>query len=264
MSAHSFIVTELVVAGAAVVWAAMLPAAAYAAALPADRSAAQVFAFAVYALGSAICHQRDERSFHLFAEQFPVCARCTGLYAGAAIAAIWYVGLFRRRESGPGLSGVEGPRPGGVDGVPSKVAETGTARCCRSAAPMVALPVRMDDRRRAIQHGSGRNGDRVRRCRGLRHSGCGRFNKVNYRSVRDGVAEDFQTGALVLLCVAAWAIPGAGHLWLGRRAKGLVFLVAIPLMFAVGLALSGRLFPSTSASRSALQALADLGIGVAS
>jgi uncharacterized membrane protein len=38
----------------------------------------------LYALGSRICHQLPERSFHLFAVQLPVCARCTGLYAGAA------------------------------------------------------------------------------------------------------------------------------------------------------------------------------------
>jgi hypothetical protein len=56
-------------------------------------------------------------------------------------------------------------------------------------------------------------------------------------------AEDRQAGGLVLLCLAAWAIPGAGHLWLGRRAKGLIFLVALPLMFAIGLAVQGRIFP---------------------
>jgi uncharacterized membrane protein len=84
----------------AVVWAAMLPAAAYAAALTTDRPAAQLLAFAVYGFGGAICHQRDERSFHLFAEQLPVCARCTGLYAGAAIAAILYVWLARGPKSG--------------------------------------------------------------------------------------------------------------------------------------------------------------------
>jgi uncharacterized membrane protein len=78
----------------------MLPAAAYAAALTADRQAAQLFAFAVYGVGSAICHQRDERSFHLFAEQLPVCARCTGVYAGAAVAAISYFWIARRRTSG--------------------------------------------------------------------------------------------------------------------------------------------------------------------
>ena len=79
----------LVVAGAALLWAAALPAAAYAAAL--HSAPAQLFALAVYGLGGAICHQREDRSFHLFAEQLPVCARCTGLYAGAALAALWYV-----------------------------------------------------------------------------------------------------------------------------------------------------------------------------
>ena len=39
----------------------------------------------LYALGSRICHQRPERSFHLVAAQLPVCARCAGIYGGAAI-----------------------------------------------------------------------------------------------------------------------------------------------------------------------------------
>jgi uncharacterized membrane protein len=38
----------------------------------------------LYALGARICHQRPERSFHLFAAQLPVCARCVGIYSGAA------------------------------------------------------------------------------------------------------------------------------------------------------------------------------------
>ena len=33
----------------------------------------------------AICHQRPERSFFVFGTQMPVCARCTGLYVGAAL-----------------------------------------------------------------------------------------------------------------------------------------------------------------------------------
>src|SRR5262245_54450289 len=27
-----------------------------------------------------------------------------------------------------------------------------------------------------------------------------------------------------LICAAAWLVPGVGHLWLGRRQKGIVFL----------------------------------------
>jgi hypothetical protein len=76
-------------------------------------------------------------------------------------------------------------------------------------------------------------------------------------------AEETQTGWLVLLCLAAWAVPGAGHLWLGRRSKGLVFLIALPLMFAIGLAVHGRLFPfDVSEWLVCLAAVADVGIGL--
>jgi hypothetical protein len=76
-------------------------------------------------------------------------------------------------------------------------------------------------------------------------------------------AEDIQPGGLVLLCLAAWAIPGAGHLWQGRRFKGLAFLVAIPLMFAIGLAIDGRLFPfQLSEPLVALATLAHIGVGL--
>ena len=81
--------------------------------------------------------------------------------------------------------------------------------------------------------------------------------------MRATAAEETQSGGLVLLCLASWAIPGAGHLWLGRRHKGLIFLVALPLMFAIGLGLRGRLFPfDLSEPLVALAAVADFGIGV--
>jgi hypothetical protein len=52
-----------------------------------------------------------------------------------------------------------------------------------------------------------------------------------------------EPGTLVLLCLAAWIVPGAGHLWMGRRQKGIVFLLALPAMFLIGLLLKGRVFP---------------------
>jgi hypothetical protein len=66
-----------------------------------------------------------------------------------------------------------------------------------------------------------------------------------------------------LICALAWFIPGGGHLWLGRRQKGIVFLVTLPLMFALGLWLEGRLFPfELTQPLVALAAFADIGIGL--
>jgi hypothetical protein len=72
-----------------------------------------------------------------------------------------------------------------------------------------------------------------------------------------------EPGTLTLVCLAAWAVPGAAHLWLGRRQKGAVFLVALTLMFVSGLLLRGRIFPfELSEPLVALAAIADFGIGV--
>lgn len=80
--------------------------------------------------------------------------------------------------------------------------------------------------------------------------------------MRATTVERAQTGSVVLTCLAAWAIPGAGHLWHGRR-KGLIFLLGLPVMFVSGLALEGRLFPfDPSQPLVALAAIADVGVGL--
>jgi len=71
-----------------IAWAALLPLAPFAASQPAPAPLWYGLAFAVYAAGSFICHQLPARSFHTWAAQWPVCARCTGIYFGAAAAAI--------------------------------------------------------------------------------------------------------------------------------------------------------------------------------
>ena len=72
-----------------------------------------------------------------------------------------------------------------------------------------------------------------------------------------------ETNAAALVCAMAWAVPGAGHLWLGRIRKGTVFLIALPLMYATGLWLDGQIFSfDLSQPLVALAALADLGIGL--
>jgi uncharacterized membrane protein len=45
----------------------------------------------IFAVGSVICHQRPERSFFVDGHQFPVCARCTGLYLSAVVGLLGWV-----------------------------------------------------------------------------------------------------------------------------------------------------------------------------
>jgi len=72
---------------AAIAWAAALPLAAWIAARP-GASPLYALAVGVYAAGSIVCHQLPGRSFHLWGVQLPVCARCTGIYLGGAVAAM--------------------------------------------------------------------------------------------------------------------------------------------------------------------------------
>jgi hypothetical protein len=66
-----------------------------------------------------------------------------------------------------------------------------------------------------------------------------------------------------LVCVVSWLVPGAGHLMLGRREKGIIFFVALVAMFAIGLALNGRLATfDFSDPLVGLAAIANLGMGI--
>ena len=56
-------------------------------------------------------------------------------------------------------------------------------------------------------------------------------------STAENARSSAEPGTLALVCVVAWAVPGASHLWLGRRQKGFVFLVVLSAMFAIGLLL---------------------------
>ena len=48
------------------------------------------FAFKIYRAFGFFCHQIPERSFHLYGSKFAVCSRCTGIYAGIALAELAY------------------------------------------------------------------------------------------------------------------------------------------------------------------------------
>lgn len=50
----------------------------------------------VYGAASLVCHQRLERSFVFEGAQFPVCARCAGLYVSGALGTLLAWSAFPR------------------------------------------------------------------------------------------------------------------------------------------------------------------------
>jgi hypothetical protein len=83
------------------------------------------------------------------------------------------------------------------------------------------------------------------------------------KSTAAGARAAAEPGMLVWVCLAAWAVPGAGHLWLGRRQKAVIFFGALLAMFGLGLLLQGRIFPfEWSEPLVALAAVANLGLGI--
>jgi uncharacterized membrane protein len=53
------------------------------------------------AIGYAVCHRIDARSFHIGDRQLPLCARCTGEFYAAGVALIFQAFISRRRSKLP-------------------------------------------------------------------------------------------------------------------------------------------------------------------
>jgi hypothetical protein len=83
---------------AAVVWAVLVTAAPWLATAPVRAGGGAYLSASAYWLGALVCHQRPDRSFHTGAVQWPVCARCAGLYLSAAVGVVF---AWRRRRCGP-------------------------------------------------------------------------------------------------------------------------------------------------------------------
>jgi hypothetical protein len=97
--------------GASVAWFGALPLATLAASEPHPSTVVYLGAFFVYLAGGVLCHQLPARSFSLWGSQMPVCARCTGIYAGAAVTAIVAtVRTFCTRRGGPVCPAFARPR----------------------------------------------------------------------------------------------------------------------------------------------------------
>ena len=51
------------------------------------------------AIGYAVCHRLDPRSFHVDGRQLPLCARCSGMYLGAVLG-LTFLSLRYKHSAG--------------------------------------------------------------------------------------------------------------------------------------------------------------------
>ena len=85
---------------ASIAWAVLLVAVPFAVGQPHVSAMAAVLIAGVYAVGSLVCHQLPERSYHLWTAQMPVCARCAGIYFGAVLGAVAEARRIAKRGGG--------------------------------------------------------------------------------------------------------------------------------------------------------------------
>jgi hypothetical protein len=90
--------------------------------------------------------------------------------------------------------------------------------------------------------------------------------KINYPLVEGdkGLVENSASGiSPTIALIAGWLVPGAGHLLLGKWVRALLLMVSIICMFAIGIALKGKVYlPNTGEPLDMLGFAGDLGSGV--
>jgi hypothetical protein len=76
-------------------------------------------------------------------------------------------------------------------------------------------------------------------------------------------AQKITTLPPVLILIAGWLIPGAGHFLLKKWIRGTLIFVSIVAMFSIGLALKGKVYgPNTAELLDMLNFAGDLGAGL--
>jgi hypothetical protein len=66
-------------------------------------------------------------------------------------------------------------------------------------------------------------------------------------------------GRTLTAMLLAYLVPGAGHLYLGRRMRAITFFLIVVLLFVIGVAIDGDLYTIGQANGSVLRMLAALG-----
>ena len=113
------------------------------------------------AIGYAVCHRIDERSFHIGERQLPLCARCTGEFYAAAISLLFFAIVSPKRSGMPGWKlgaplllfflafGIDGSNsylyllkstaPGALDNIPNLYIPNNTLRLLTGSGMGIAL-----------------------------------------------------------------------------------------------------------------------------
>ncbi|HUP63162.1 MAG TPA: DUF6677 family protein [Thermoanaerobaculia bacterium] len=67
------------------------------------------------------------------------------------------------------------------------------------------------------------------------------------------------TARALISMLLAYAVPGAGHFYLGRRGRAVAFFVIVVFMFVLGLSIDGSLYMLAESRGSLLRILASIG-----
>ncbi len=87
-------------------------------------------------------------------------------------------------------------------------------------------------------------------------------NRNPAASTRPGTQPAAQGGFLYLPLIAGWLIPGAGHFLLRKWYRGLLLMVSVLGMFALGIAMQGKLYSGAKDILDLLGLVGDLGNGL--
>lgn len=79
---------------------------------------------------------------------------------------------------------------------------------------------------------------------------------------KPAAAKKSSQGFVYFPLIAGWLVPGAGHFLLGKWIRGLLIAVSIIAMFALGLAMQGKLYTSAQDILDMLGVAGDLGSGL--
>ncbi|HXI04377.1 MAG TPA: DUF6677 family protein [Candidatus Saccharimonadales bacterium] len=84
----------------------------------------------------------------------------------------------------------------------------------------------------------------------------------NVQAARRGEAETEDWARTAMACALAWLLPGAGHFFLGKRTKAILFFCVVLTTFLLGIYMKGRVYlAGPEQPLSYLAAFANLGIG---